>query len=242
VAAPHVVGAPEAKVRPELEKALALTRDIKQATPGQPVVLTVHEMKRLARNAAEFMTLAAQLQAGGIQLELLSGPLVGIYDPRGVGSMLFAVLAVATQFHRDYIRERTLEGQQVAASRGNHGGRPKVVNADMIVFIRALRDQRVRPRHREDADHQVRPEHPSVASLYRVLADADRAQAVASSGGQAISNASCDEHHIRAVRALRRTGRVSGRHGTGRMSGAGIPSVNPVTAFRTALVRREPCP
>ncbi|MFG1678535.1 hypothetical protein ACGFNP_00070 [Nonomuraea sp. NPDC049269] len=30
------------------------------------------------------------LQATGIQLELLSGPLTGIYDPHGMGSMLFA--------------------------------------------------------------------------------------------------------------------------------------------------------
>jgi len=43
------------------------------------------------------MTLTAALQADGIQLELLTGPLTGIYDPDGLGSMLFAVLAVAAQ-------------------------------------------------------------------------------------------------------------------------------------------------
>jgi hypothetical protein len=32
------------------------------------VILAVHELKRLARNAAELMTLSAQLQAAGIQL------------------------------------------------------------------------------------------------------------------------------------------------------------------------------
>jgi hypothetical protein len=61
------------KVRPEFEKALALARDIKQAAPDQPVTLTAHEMKRLARNAAELMGLSAALEAGGIQLELLTG-------------------------------------------------------------------------------------------------------------------------------------------------------------------------
>jgi DNA invertase Pin-like site-specific DNA recombinase len=71
--------------------------------------MTVHELKWLARNAAELMTLSAQLQDGGIQLELLSGPLTGIYDPNGMGSMLFAVLAVAAQLDRNYIREKTLE-------------------------------------------------------------------------------------------------------------------------------------
>ncbi len=78
-----------------LEKALALAHEIKTAAPDQPVILTVHEMKRLPRNAAELMTLSAHLQGGGVQLELLTGPLTGIYDPHGMGSMLFAVLAVA---------------------------------------------------------------------------------------------------------------------------------------------------
>lgn len=39
--------------------------------------------------------------------------------------MFFAVLAVAGQIERNYIREKTLEGQVIAASKGNHGGRPK---------------------------------------------------------------------------------------------------------------------
>lgn len=106
------------KVRPEFGKALALAHDIKQATPDQPVILTVHELKRPARNAAELMAMAATLEAGGIQLELLTGPLAGIYDTNGMGAMLFAVLAVAAQLDRNYIRENTLEGQQAAAAEG----------------------------------------------------------------------------------------------------------------------------
>jgi hypothetical protein len=47
------------KIRPELEKALTLAHEIKTAAPDQPVILTVHEMKRLARNAAELMSLSA---------------------------------------------------------------------------------------------------------------------------------------------------------------------------------------
>jgi DNA invertase Pin-like site-specific DNA recombinase len=96
------------KVRPELEKALALARQFKgAAAPETPVIFTVHELKRLARNAAELMALSAELQAGGIQLELLTGPLNGIYDPNGMGAMFFAVLAVAGQTERNYIREKT---------------------------------------------------------------------------------------------------------------------------------------
>jgi DNA invertase Pin-like site-specific DNA recombinase len=165
------------KVRPELDKALTLAHEIKTAAPDQPVILAVHELKRLARNAAELMTLSAQLQAAGIQLELLSGPLTGIYDPHGMGSMLFAVLAVAAQLDRDYIREKTLEGQLAAAARGNHGGRPKVIDPDMTIFARALRDQgtpipdiaqKLKIQSGKNAG-----KHPSVASLYRALAETD---------------------------------------------------------------------
>jgi Resolvase, N terminal domain len=128
-------------VRRELAKALKLAQELKEVAPGQPVILTVHELKRLARNAVELMVLSAGLQAGGIQLELLTGPLTGIYDPNGMGSMLFAVLAVAAQLDRDYIREKTLEGQRTAAAKGNHGGRPKVIDGDMLLFAQALKDR-----------------------------------------------------------------------------------------------------
>ncbi|MEU2674101.1 recombinase family protein [Streptomyces sp. NPDC007164] len=101
----------------------------------------MHEFKRLARNAAELMTLSAELQAGGNQLELLTGSLTGIYDPNGIGAMFFAVLAVVGQIERNRIREEPLEGQVIAVSQGNHGGRPKVIDDDMLTFAVALKDK-----------------------------------------------------------------------------------------------------
>lgn len=47
-----------------------------------------------------------------------------------MGSVLSAVLAVAARLDRDYIREKTLEGQQAAAAHGYHGGWPKVIDED----------------------------------------------------------------------------------------------------------------
>ncbi|WEH29138.1 recombinase family protein [Streptomyces sp. AM 3-1-1] len=169
------------KVRPELEKALALAHQFKEAAPETPVILTVHELKRLARNAAELMTLSAELQAGGIQLELLTGPLTGIYDPNGMGAMFFAVLAVAGQIERNYIREKTLEGQVIAASKGNHGGRPKVIDDDMLTFAVALKDKGVPvPEIAKKLTIKTGKnagKSPSVASLYRALAEAEEAAA-----------------------------------------------------------------
>ncbi|WP_411107262.1 recombinase family protein [Streptomyces sp. cmx-4-9] len=167
------------KVRPELEKALALAHQFKEAAPEAPVILTVHELKRLVRNAAELMTLSAELKAGGIQLELLTGPLMGIYDPDGTGAMFFAVLAVAGQIERNYIREKTLEGQVIAASKGNHGGRPKVIDDDMLTFAATLKDKGVPvPEIAKKLTIKVGKntgKSPSIATLYRALAEAEAA-------------------------------------------------------------------
>ncbi|WP_367132207.1 MULTISPECIES: recombinase family protein [Streptomyces] len=165
------------KVRPELEKALALAHQFKEAAPEAPVIFTVHELKRLARNAAELMMLSAELQAGGIQLELLTGPLTGIYDPNGMGAMFFAVLAVAGQIERNYIREKTLEGQVIAASKGSHGGRSKVIDDDTLTFAVALKDRGV-PIPDITKKLTIKAgknggKSPSVASLYRALAEAE---------------------------------------------------------------------
>ncbi|WP_225101355.1 recombinase family protein [Streptomyces sp. CoH27] len=80
------------KTRPKLEEALKLAEealklayDSKEAAPDQEDILTIRELKRLARNAAELMTLSNQPQTAGVQLELLTGPLTGIYDPSAWG-------------------------------------------------------------------------------------------------------------------------------------------------------------
>ena len=95
-------------------------------------------------------------------------------DAVRVCAILFAVLAVAAQLDRNYIREKTLEGQQAAAAKGNHGGRPKVIDDDMLLFARALKDQGTPIRQIATkltiATGKNTGRHPSVASLYRALA------------------------------------------------------------------------
>jgi hypothetical protein len=114
-----------------------------------------------------------------LTLELLTGPLTGIYDPNGMGAMFFTVLAVAGQIERNYIREKTLEGQVIAAAKGNHGGRPKAIDDDMLTFAVALKDKGVPvPEIAKKLTIKVGKsagKSPSVASLYRALAEAEEA-------------------------------------------------------------------
>ncbi|MFI8345251.1 hypothetical protein ACIF8W_35060 [Streptomyces sp. NPDC085639] len=101
-----------------------------------------------------------------------------------MGAMFFAVLAVAVavagQLERNYIREKTLEGQVIAASKGNHGGRPKAIDDDMLTFAVALDKGVPVPEIAKKLTIKTREERgqaPSVASLYRDLAEADDAEA-----------------------------------------------------------------
>lgn len=59
--------------------------------------------------------LAEQLRASGITLEFLTGELRGSHDPAGI---VFTALAALSGMEREYIRDRTLEGQESARRRG----------------------------------------------------------------------------------------------------------------------------
>ncbi|MEU6411555.1 hypothetical protein [Microbispora sp. NPDC046933] len=78
------------------------------------------------------------MRRADIQLELLTGPLQGVYDPSGHGAALFAFFAGMAESEREYIREKSLEGQVSARECGRHGGRPKVFDDDMAAYARGV--------------------------------------------------------------------------------------------------------
>lgn len=168
------------RVRPAFEVALKAARDIKAHAPHCRVILTVNEMKRLGRDASELTALADHLQAHGLVLEMLAGPLAGIYDPTGPGRVLFGFFAAMAETERENIREATLEGLDAAARKGKHGGRPGVITDDMLHTV-------LRRRANGESVETVRPDlfiptgkrtghNPSLASIYRALAEHDKAQ------------------------------------------------------------------
>ena len=164
------------KVRGEFVKAMDYARTIKTAVPHQRVILTVHEMKRLGRGATELLTIADDLRREDIELELLTGPLQGIYNPSGHGAALFEFFAGMAESEREYIREKSLEGQATAREAGRHAGRPKVINDDMADYARSLRSRRMPVA--QIRSKLVIPsgknagERPSLASVYRILGEA----------------------------------------------------------------------
>ncbi|MGW2183711.1 recombinase family protein [Streptomyces sp. NPDC001732] len=184
---------------PQFEEALRTAREIKAHAPHCRVIFTVYEMKRLGRDAAELTALADRLTAHGLVLEMLAGPLPGIYDPTGPGKLLFAFFAAMAETERENIRESTLEGLDTAARKGKHGGRPPVITDDMLHTV-------LRRRANGESVEQIQPDliiptgkrkgqNPSVASIYRTLAKHAKRKAYA----EAVEGAHADFATLQAA-------------------------------------------
>jgi DNA invertase Pin-like site-specific DNA recombinase len=153
--------------RPELDRAVALARELRAS--GAAVTLVVHEHKRLGRGI-ELAALAEQLRAAGISLEFLTGELQGSHDPSGV---VFTVLAALSGMEREYIRDRTLEGHESARTRGKTIGGASVTDDVMLSMALHLRDQELSLRDIASrliiTTGKKKGQHPSPATVLRML-------------------------------------------------------------------------
>ena len=167
-----------AVIRPELDKAVALAREIRAS--GAAVTIVVHEHKRLGRGI-ELAALAEQLRADGIGLEFLTGELQGSHDPSGV---VFTVLAALSGMEREYIRDRTLEGHESARGRGKSIGGTAVTDEAMLAAALHLRVQEMSLRDIASrlviATGKKKGQHPSPATVMRMLREHDEKTAATS--------------------------------------------------------------
>ncbi|MFI7083247.1 recombinase family protein [Streptomyces anulatus] len=132
-------------------------------------------------DADELTALADHLTAHGLVLEMLAGPLPGMYDPSGPGRLLFAFFAAMAETERENIQESPLEGLDAAARKGKHGGRPPVITEDMLHTV-------LRRRVNGESVDRIQPDliiptgkrkgqAPCVASIYRAPAEHEKREA-----------------------------------------------------------------
>ncbi len=123
--------------RPELERTLDLLQD------GDTLV--IHRPDRVARTPKELLVpLEDDLHARGVNLHILSGICAGLHRPNGAtiaDKMLFMIAGMVAELERELIRERTREGLRIAAEKGRRGGRPPVVDDDVMHIVNARLDR-----------------------------------------------------------------------------------------------------
>ncbi len=98
--------------------------------------VVVTKLDRLARSVRHLSTLAAELEALGVDLVVLDQ---AVDTSTPAGRLLFNVLGSIAEFEREIIRERVRAGQQAAIRRGVKFGRPEVADRRTKDRIRRLR-------------------------------------------------------------------------------------------------------
>ena len=97
-----------------------LNRMLDALREGDVVVVT--ELSRLSRSVKDLFDIVEKIHNAGADIKSLKESWIDTTSPQG--KLLFTMFAGISQFERDLIRQRTMEGLQAARARGRNGGRP----------------------------------------------------------------------------------------------------------------------
>ena len=116
------------KDRPELLRMMDMLRE------GDTVIIC--ELTRLSRSVKDLFELVEQVEKAGANIKSLKEPWLDTTTPQG--RLLFTIFSGVSQFERELIRERTMEGLASARARGRMGGRPgkdkKIVEQALTLY------------------------------------------------------------------------------------------------------------
>lgn len=101
--------------RPELRTMLLTLR------PGDTLV--IDSFSRLSRSTKDLLDLVEKLTDMGVYLVSLKE---NLDTTTATGKLMLTMLSALSQFERDLIAERTVDGLKAARARGRSGGRPSV--------------------------------------------------------------------------------------------------------------------
>ena len=114
------------KERPELNKMLD------QIRTGDVIIIS--DLTRLSRSVKDLFSLVEQIEGKGANIKSIKESWVDTTTAQG--KLMFTIFAGISQFERDLISQRTIEGLNAARARGKKGGRPKVNDKDIKLAIK----------------------------------------------------------------------------------------------------------
>ena len=97
--------------------------------------LVINKLDRLGRSLRHLIDIVSDLQERGIELVSLQD---NINTASATGRLTFAIFGAFAEFERDIILERTNAGLAAARSRGNVGGRKKLLNDKQTRMLRMM--------------------------------------------------------------------------------------------------------
>ena len=111
-------------LRPSLDHLIDYVRD------GDAVV--VHSMDRLARNLEDLRSLVREFTDRGVRIEFVKEGLVFTGEDSPMANLMLSVMGAFSEFEKSLIRERQLEGIELAKKRGAYHGRQKALSPEQV--------------------------------------------------------------------------------------------------------------
>lgn len=115
--------------RPALAECLRYVRE------GDTLIVT--KLDRLARSTADLYKIVTDLTGRGIGFKVLDDAAVDTNSR--TGKLVMGILALIAEFETEIRRERQMEGIARAKAEGRSGGRPRLLNDEVVGRIRELR-------------------------------------------------------------------------------------------------------
>lgn len=114
------------KSRPELNKMLD------QIRTGDVIIIS--DLTRLSRSVKDLFSLVEQIEEKGANIKSIKESWVDTTTAQG--KLMFTIFAGISQFERDLISQRTIEGLNAARARGKKGGRPKTNEKEIKLAVK----------------------------------------------------------------------------------------------------------
>jgi len=114
--------------RPALQEMLTYVRD------GDTII--VHSMDRLARNVDDLRQIVNGLTAKQVKVKFINEALEFTGEDSPISNLLLSVMGAFAEFERTLIKERQMEGIELAKKRGTYKGRKASLSGDKIVQLK----------------------------------------------------------------------------------------------------------
>ena len=97
-------------------------------------VIIISDLTRLSRSVKDLFSLVEQIEGKGANIKSIKESWVDTTTAQG--KLMFTIFAGISQFERDLISQRTIEGLNAARARGKKGGRPKTNEKEIKLAVR----------------------------------------------------------------------------------------------------------
>lgn len=122
----------EEKVSGLKKERTELNKILDQIRTGDVIIIA--DLTRLSRSVKDLFSLVEQIEEKGANIKSIKESWVDTTTAQG--KLMFTIFAGISQFERDLISQRTIEGLNAARARGKKGGRPKTNDKDIKLAVK----------------------------------------------------------------------------------------------------------